>query len=563
MRGKAFRAFYAEFFKQCVELFPVFRKVYTFRARAEYLYSLFIQKFGKFYRRLPPERHHHADGVFHVYYPHHVFGRQRFEVQPVRRVVIGGNGFGIVVDYDDFVAEFFKRPERVHRRIVEFYPLSYPYRSRTQHQNDGTPRPFMRTRFAHVVRRRIKIRRFRRKFRGAGVDGLIHRLFGRQIAPSRYAGKGAVGKPEFFAQTIIFVRKSFFYLLFKVGKIFYLIQKPLVYLRNFVYLVYSDALFYRFKYGEYPAVVPIFQPFANVPAVHGCGGKRVERYFRSPYRFHERRFERPCYRHNFARRLHLRAEFSRRALEFIERPLGEFKGDIVERGFETRTRLARYFVFQFAQSVAERDLRRYLRDRIPARLTCKRGRTRNPWVHFYHRVLETFRIECELTVTAAHDPYRRNDTERGGTQFLIFFVRKRERGRDYHRVPRMNAHGIYVFHRTHAYNVAHGIPHGLELYLFPARYRAFDEYLRNGRYFQPVFGYGGKFFFRVRYAAARTAQRICGAYYNGITYLFRGVYRFFYRRRYFGRYYGLTYFAHLIAERFPVFGGFYGGHLRP
>ena len=54
---------------------------------------------------------------------HDVFERQRFEIQPVRRVVIRRDSFGIAVDHDRLVARLFERQCRVHAAVVELDTL--------------------------------------------------------------------------------------------------------------------------------------------------------------------------------------------------------------------------------------------------------------------------------------------------------------------------------------------------------------------------------------------------------------------------------------------------------
>ena len=56
----------------------------------------------------------------------HVFGGQRFEIQPVRRIVIGADGFRIAVDHDGFKPGVGQRETGVATAIVEFDPLPDP-----------------------------------------------------------------------------------------------------------------------------------------------------------------------------------------------------------------------------------------------------------------------------------------------------------------------------------------------------------------------------------------------------------------------------------------------------
>ena len=54
---------------------------------------------------------------------HNVFRRQRFKVEPVGRIEVGGDGFRIVVYRYDFIAQVFERADALYRRVVELNSL--------------------------------------------------------------------------------------------------------------------------------------------------------------------------------------------------------------------------------------------------------------------------------------------------------------------------------------------------------------------------------------------------------------------------------------------------------
>jgi len=55
---------------------------------------------------------------------HHVFERERLEVEAVRSVVVGGNRLRVAVDHDGLDARLLEREGRVHARVVELDALA-------------------------------------------------------------------------------------------------------------------------------------------------------------------------------------------------------------------------------------------------------------------------------------------------------------------------------------------------------------------------------------------------------------------------------------------------------
>src|SRR3546814_10909744 len=84
-----------------------------FRSGAEDRDAGLFQRLRELERRLAAELDDHPDQfalrLFDVQDFQHVLGRQRFEIEPVRRVVIGRHGFGVAVDHDRFIARIGER----------------------------------------------------------------------------------------------------------------------------------------------------------------------------------------------------------------------------------------------------------------------------------------------------------------------------------------------------------------------------------------------------------------------------------------------------------------------
>ena len=167
-------------FEERLETLPILRHIHAVRGRAENADSVFCEIRAEIDRRLPAEGDDDAVGLFHVDDVLHVFRGQGFEIQPVRRVEVGGNRFGIVVDDDDLVTEFFERPYAMDGGIVELNALTDTNGSRAD-DDDAFLLALCDERFCFVVIRfvvgRIEIRRPGSELRGAGVHHLEHGFF--------------------------------------------------------------------------------------------------------------------------------------------------------------------------------------------------------------------------------------------------------------------------------------------------------------------------------------------------------------------------------------------------
>ena len=108
----------------------------------------------------------------------HIFGRQRFEIQAIRRIIIGRHGFRVTVDHDRLITSICQSKACVNAAIVKFDTLPDAVRTTAQ-DNDffAIRRRALALRHAKAWRLvgRIHIRRFRLKFGSACVNALEHR----------------------------------------------------------------------------------------------------------------------------------------------------------------------------------------------------------------------------------------------------------------------------------------------------------------------------------------------------------------------------------------------------
>ena len=269
---------------------------------------MFVQELGQLDGRLPAEGHHHADGLFHVDDVHHVFGAKRLEVQPVGGVVVGGHGFGVVVDDDHVVAHFPQRPYAVNGAVIELDALADADGAAAQHDDHRLAAAFQRTGFAVPRRTGIEIRRFGGELRRAGIHHFIAEGPGGQIARSKQPPDGAVRVAHALEARVIALQEArFLDASFQLRHALQLIQEPPVDLGDCKNLVRGDSLFQRLEHGKQASVVLGGQAGENVRVGYGRGVQGVQADFGPAHRLHQRFGEGLADGHHFAGGLHLGA----------------------------------------------------------------------------------------------------------------------------------------------------------------------------------------------------------------------------------------------------------------
>ena len=113
----------------------------------------------------------------------HVLEGERLEVQPVRHVVVGGDGLGVAVDHDRVIvlAELL---HRVHAGVVELDALTDAVRAGAE-DDDGLAVALAQLGLVGVAG--VVVRRDRVELGGAGVDGLVDRA--QAVGPAQLANR--------------------------------------------------------------------------------------------------------------------------------------------------------------------------------------------------------------------------------------------------------------------------------------------------------------------------------------------------------------------------------------
>ncbi len=97
-----------------------------------------LQRNCEIERGLPAELNDHPERLLRLENVQDILARERFEVELIGRVVVGGNGFRIGVDHDRFDVFLPQREGRVNTAVVEFDALADAVGAATQDHHLGT-----------------------------------------------------------------------------------------------------------------------------------------------------------------------------------------------------------------------------------------------------------------------------------------------------------------------------------------------------------------------------------------------------------------------------------------
>ena len=168
--GAGFGLFEIQLVEQGGEKFPVFGLFDGFRRGADDRDAVAFEVGGEVERGLAAELDDDAEGFFLVADVEHVFERERLEEEFVGGVVVGGDGLGVRVHHDGFVAEFLQREGGVDAAVVELDALADAVRAAAEDDD------FLFVRlagFVFVAVGGVEIRRVGLELGGAGVDEAV------------------------------------------------------------------------------------------------------------------------------------------------------------------------------------------------------------------------------------------------------------------------------------------------------------------------------------------------------------------------------------------------------
>ena len=166
------RLLQAQLLQHLLKASAVFRAIYHVRRSADNIDSGLFQSMRQFQRRLSAELHNHTEGIFHRYHFQYIFQRQRFKIQTVGSIIVGGHRFRVAVDHDGFIAVFTHCQRGMHAAIVKLDALSDTIRPAAQHHDFFVAGGCG---FALLLVSGIHIGGIGGELGGAGVDTLEHR----------------------------------------------------------------------------------------------------------------------------------------------------------------------------------------------------------------------------------------------------------------------------------------------------------------------------------------------------------------------------------------------------
>ena len=420
--GRALRLRDAQPVQQLVEQLAVFRRVDVAQIGAEDAVSGFPNRLGELDGRLAAELADHADRLLDLQHVHHVFRRERLEIQAIRGIEVGGNRLRVVVDDDGIEARALERPDAVHRAVVKLDALTDADRAGAENDDGFAPAVLRLGRGAVGA---VEIRADGLELAAAGIN---HAEGGQHLEPlaqhadirrlaADEARHRAVRHAHLFGghQRVAIQRGNAVHraeLLFHADDVLHLFEEPDVDLGDLVDVLHRHAAPQRLRDDERALGVDIPQLALQLLVAERLqrrGHKAVPAHFQRAYGLEQRVFEVRADGHDFAGRLHLRADVLVGVNELIKRPAREFQHHVVDRRLGAGVGLPGHAVDDFIERVAQRDAGRHLGNRVARRLGGQRGGARHARVDLDDVILHAVRAERILHVAAALDTQRADD----------------------------------------------------------------------------------------------------------------------------------------------------------
>ena len=363
-----------QLFEKLVEALAVFGEVDRLRRGADDRHAGRLQRKRKIQRRLSAELHDDADRRsgcgFVLVDLHHVFERERLEVETVAGVVIGRDRLRIAVHHDRLVAVVAQREGRVAAAVIELDSL--PDAIRTAAENDDLL-AVGRRRFVFFFVGRVEIRREAFELGRAGIDALVDRADAARVAllVDQVRGAASVLHLPQVREPLVGEAHALEFAQFVARRlrpscapsvcawasrnVLQLVQEPGIDLRQVMHLLDRPAMQQRMPHVLQALGMRGDQPLGDDALFDLFRRDALARLQRADA-FHQGLLEGAADRHHLADRLHLRTERSVGAGKFLELPLGNLDDHVVERRLEAGRRLARDVVGDLVERIADRQL---------------------------------------------------------------------------------------------------------------------------------------------------------------------------------------------------------------
>ena len=318
--GGVRRLFQFQTLNRMLEAFTVFRTVDGIRAGTDNRYASSFQRARQFQRGLTAVLDDNAFRLLNTHNFQHVFQSYRLEVETVRGVVVGGDGFRVTVNHNGFITVFAQRQRGVYTAVVEFDTLTDTVRAAAEHHDFFTIGG--RIRFALFFISGVHVSGVGGELCRTSIHALVNRvqvILVAQLADfcfthAREFCQTRIGKAFAFQLAQEFsVQASdahFCDFLFQTHQLFNLYQEPAVNVGQIKYTVYRQARAEGISDIPDTLCASIFQFAADfsqrfrVVETHF----RIEAscaHFQAAQRFLQGLLLRATNRHHFANRFHL------------------------------------------------------------------------------------------------------------------------------------------------------------------------------------------------------------------------------------------------------------------
>ena len=512
------------------EEFAVFGEFDVLRRGADDADAVFFEAFGEIQRGLATKLNDNAEhlvvDVFALVDVEHVFEGERFKVELVGGVVVGGDGLGVGIDHDGLEAELAQGEAGMDAAVVELDALADAVRAAPEDHD------FLAVVVAHFVLDAVGGVVVRREGLELGRAG-VHEAVGGDDS-SRFSGSaggcfrfrirliGPIGHMR-LGDLAIREAEALGFAEVESGKRFLLLhnllnlpQEPPINLGQRKHLLHIPAL--RKGLAEEEDALGVR---------HGeLGGERLVIDFlvgtiadeaeafdlQAAQGLLQALLEGAADRHGLADGFHLRGERFVGTGEFLEGETRDLGDDVVDGGLERGGRVARDVVFQLIERVADGELRGDLCDGEAGGLRRERGAAADARIHLDDDHAARVGMHGELDVGPAglHADLA-NAGEGEVAHDLVFAIRERLDRRHGDGVAGVDAHGVEILDGADDDAVVRLVADDLHFELLPAEQRFLDEHFRHRREIESVRRDGFKLLLVVSDAAAGSTERVSRA----------------------------------------------------
>ena len=445
---------------------------------------------------------------------HHVLCRQRLKVQLVRRGVVRGDGFGVVVDDNGLIAHLLNGVDGVNGGIVKFHALADANGAGAK---DDDLFPAGHHRFILGSVGGIEVGNIAFKFAGAGVNHLVHREDAPFAAKRVYIQLlllpqlGNIGIGE--AQTLGFFQQGkvaggLLQLLFKVHNLFDFVQEEHINLGDVAHQGGIHPQPHELGNGIDAVVRPLLDIVQQLVHPHMLGVEFLHvqvnlLVFQGADGFQQALLKAPPHAHHFACGLHLGGQLVLGGREFVKGEPGHLRYNIIQGRLKTGGSVGQ---LNFIQPQSHGNLGGDAGDGVAGGLGGQGRGAGHAGIDFNDKVTEGMGIQGKLHIASALHVQGADDAQGAVPEHMIFFVGQGLAGGDHNGVAGVDAHGVEIFHITDGDGGVCPVPDDLILNFLKALDALFHQNLMHRGQRQRAPHHLPQLIFVIGKAAAGSAQ---------------------------------------------------------